>query len=91
MGFLLFYFLLWPISLFKFGLRNLGYRYFRALVALFFSTCGFITYAIIPYRLLIFSFYYPLPVEIYIIMPTLYVIGFVLYREIDDSPLISFF
>jgi hypothetical protein len=84
-----FAFFLWPITLFQFGLKNLGYRFFRAIVALLVSFCGFVGYAIIPYRLLIFSHYYPLPMWAYIAIPAAYILGFVLYWKIDDSPFFS--
>lgn len=89
MGFFVFAFLLWPIFLYRFGLEIIGYRFFRAIIALLVSFCGFAGYAIIPYRLLIFSQYYPLPGWLYFTVPIVYICGFVLYWKIDDSPLIS--
>lgn len=87
----MFAFFLWPIVLFRFGLENLGYRFFRALAALVVSLCGFAGYVIIPYRLLIFSHYYPMPEWLYIATPVAYIIGSFLYWKIDDTPLFSMF
>jgi hypothetical protein len=89
MVFLVFCFFVWPIGLFKFGLSNF-YRPLRAIVAMLFSICGFAGYVLLPYRLLIFSHYFPLPAWSYVVIPFLYLAGYLLYWKIDDSPLISF-